>query len=175
MLRLPRYDRIIYMENILKNNKKSLSKLCEKNPRWRGDEVGLTQLHMWVKRRLPKPRVCDICKEREPLDLSNKGIYNRELENWFWNCRKCHIRYDGRLEKFLSFRKSFEKGNQLYKLRVDKRGEESPASKLKEKDVVEIRKLFATGKYKQQQLANMFNITFQTIHLIVKRKSWKHI
>jgi hypothetical protein len=36
-----------------------------------------------------------------------------------------------------------------------------------------IREEHATGKYTQRQLANMFNIGFSSIHLIIKNKQWK--
>jgi hypothetical protein len=35
-------------------------------------------------------------------DVANiTGIYNRDPTNYQWLCRKCHVRQDGRLEKFI--------------------------------------------------------------------------
>lgn len=48
-------------------------------------------------------------------------------------------------------------------------------SKLTESEVLEIRDLYATGKYGQQQLADMFNIPQGNISYMVNRKTWKHI
>jgi len=54
-------------------------------------------------------------------------------------------------------------------------GEEAPSSKLKEKDVLKIRKMYLTKKYTQEYLANLFNIGKATMNYILKRKTWKHI
>ncbi len=55
------------------------------------------------------------------------------------------------------------------------RGESNWFSKLTEKDVLEIRKLYSTGKYNQHKLGKMFNVTNSNIECIVNRKSWKHL
>jgi len=80
--------------------KMSESHIAEKNPMWKGDKVGYQALHFWVKRRKPKPELCEECNKKPPYDLANKGIYDRNLENWEWICRKCHMIKDGRLKKF---------------------------------------------------------------------------
>ncbi len=54
-------------------------------------------------------------------------------------------------------------------------GEDSHYSKLSEKHILEIRELYSTGNYTQRELSKRYNISFQGIHVIVKRKSWKHI
>lgn len=48
-------------------------------------------------------------------------------------------------------------------------------SKLTQEQVLEIRKLYATGNYTQRQLADMFNVDQTLISQIVNRKIWKHI
>jgi DNA-binding transcriptional regulator YiaG len=53
-------------------------------------------------------------------------------------------------------------------------GELNGFSKLKEKDVLEIRKLAKEG-FSQRKLAKMYNVAKSTIADILKRKSWKHI
>jgi len=80
-----------------------VAKLAENNPMWRGESVGMHQLHTWVKSRIPKPKKCECCKEVPPYDLANKGIYDRNLKNWEWLCRKCHMTKDGRIKKLASF------------------------------------------------------------------------
>ena len=74
---------------------------AEKNGMWRGNKVKLKALHEWVRSRFPKPCFCEKCKTKKPIDLANKGTYNRELKNWEWLCRKCHMESDGRLEKLI--------------------------------------------------------------------------
>lgn len=70
------------------------SKLGKNNPMWKGENVGYTSLHEWVRNRMPLPKVCSICKATKNIDLSNNGTYDRELKNWAWRCRSCHMKYD---------------------------------------------------------------------------------
>ena len=79
--------------------------LGEKNGQWKGNKVGYNQLHKWVKDRFPKTKLCQCCKKKPPIDLSNKGIYNRELKNWEWLCRKCHMIKDGRINNLKQYNK----------------------------------------------------------------------
>lgn len=65
---------------------------------WTGDKVGYAALHGWIKRRFPKPELCQDCGLVPPYDLSNKGVYDRNLDNWEWICRKCHMVKDGRMK-----------------------------------------------------------------------------
>jgi hypothetical protein len=70
----------------------------EANGAWKGDKVGLNALHQWVKRRLKKPERCESCRRISRLDLANSnGKYLRNLTDWNWLCRKCHMESDGRL------------------------------------------------------------------------------
>lgn len=73
-------------------------KLEEQNPMWKGDAVGNYALHDWIKSRLPKKELCEACRKKPPFDLANKsGLYLRDLKDWRWLCRKCHMISDGRL------------------------------------------------------------------------------
>lgn len=81
--------------------KKSISKLGDKNPMWKGDKAGIDAIHIWIRKRLPKPNKCQECKKVPPRDLANiSQKYKRILSDWEWLCRKCHMIKDGRLEKF---------------------------------------------------------------------------
>lgn len=66
---------------------------------WKGDAVKYNGLHTWVRKHKPKPELCEECKLVPPLDLANKGIYDRDFDNWEYLCRKCHMTKDGRLER----------------------------------------------------------------------------
>lgn len=72
----------------------------EKHHAWKGDKVGNTQLHTWVRKNKPKPKLCEHCKKIKKLELANISIrrgaitYNREFKNWMWLCHKCHYEYD---------------------------------------------------------------------------------
>ncbi len=86
---------------------KSESKKNEKNSMWKGDSVGYASLHSWVRSRLIKPDICPICKEKEPIDLSNIGhTYKRNLKDWVWLCRKCHMISDNRMDKLVKIMKN---------------------------------------------------------------------
>lgn len=55
------------------------------------------------------------------------------------------------------------------------KGGMNPKAKLTEDDVREIRRLHATGKFLLRELALQFSVIFQTISLIVLRKTWKDV
>jgi len=55
------------------------------------------------------------------------------------------------------------------------KGSKHGMSKLDESQVLEIRKLYATGDYYQKDLAKIFDVSRRLIGLIINRKNWKHI
>lgn len=79
----------------------------EKNGMWRGDSVGYSGVHRWVRSRLPEPELCQQCgikpprrKNRTPLELANiTGVYTRAFENWKYLCPKCHYYSDKRKQE----------------------------------------------------------------------------
>lgn len=54
-----------------------------------------------------------------------------------------------------------------------KKGHNSHTSKLKEQQVIQIRKLYPTQSHRK--LARKFNVGKTTIHDIIKKHTWKHI
>lgn len=91
-----------------KGHCESLSKaregICEfdKNPQWKGDEVGYGALHTWVYRVLGAPMVCEHCGSKKlnnkQIQWANKsGEYKRIKSDWLRLCNKCHKKYDQRL------------------------------------------------------------------------------
>jgi len=56
-----------------------------------------------------------------------------------------------------------------------KKGIKHGRSKLSEDQVLEIRKLYATGDYYQKDLAKIFGVSQTPISFIINRKQWKHI
>ena|SRR3990167_5536201 len=88
------------------------------NPNWKGESVGLNALHGWIKSRKKKVKLCQCCKKSPPHDLANiSQKYKRDLNDWEWLCRKCHMTKDGRLkilnrlarESAISQRKEYNK------------------------------------------------------------------
>lgn len=51
-------------------------------------------------------------------------------------------------------------------------GEGNNSSKLTQKDVDEIRRLYATGEYAQQQIARMFGVAQVTVSAIARHRIW---
>ena len=71
----------------------------EKNHSWKGDKVGRIALHEWIRNRKPKPIFCEKCNLKYALDLANiSQKYKRELSDWNWLCRRCHMVEDGRIK-----------------------------------------------------------------------------
>ena len=48
-------------------------------------------------------------------------------------------------------------------------------TKLKEKDVKDMRRLYSTRNYRYKDLANMYNVSIGLIGSIIRRKSWRHV
>lgn len=72
----------------------------DKNHNWKGNNVGYTALHGWIRSRMPHKNICEQCKKTCSPDLANiSQKYIRDLSDWEWLCRKCHMEKDGRLKK----------------------------------------------------------------------------
>jgi len=90
------------------------SKIGNKNPQWKGDDVGYNAIHSWVKRHKPKPLFCEECNKRKPYDVANiSGKYKRDINDFRWLCRSCHMKTDGRLKKLRINYKPKQKGIQI--------------------------------------------------------------
>ena len=60
-------------------------------------------------------------------------------------------------------------------LQVFKKGSDIGTSKLKEKDIVDIRNLFKNGDYTKSEIANIYKMSKTSIHDIIILKNWKHV
>ena len=68
-----------------------------------------------------------------------------------------------------------EDGRHAYKLELqDKKGEKHHFSRLKDKDIVEIRRLYRSGQ-KQYKIAKQFGVGQGNISRIVTKRGWPHI
>jgi len=73
-----------------------------RNGMWKGDDVKRAQLHDWVRERKPKPKFCEDCGENPPKDLANiSQKYRRDINDFEWLCRKCHMVKDDRIKKLI--------------------------------------------------------------------------
>ena len=71
------------------------------NSNWKGSQIGYAAQHIRMSKLVPKPELCQICGETKPHDLANiSGQYLFDLTDWEWLCRRCHMRKDGRLQRF---------------------------------------------------------------------------
>jgi len=57
----------------------------------------------------------------------------------------------------------------------DSRGEKNSQAILVEYQATRIRRLYASGKWLQRELADMFGVARPTISNIIRRKTWKHV
>lgn len=81
------------------------SRRGRKNPNWKGGKVGLGGLHRWVERNKPRPELCVDCNIRKPIDLANiSQEYKRDINDFKWVCRSCHMEEDGRMNNLKQFR-----------------------------------------------------------------------
>lgn len=69
---------------------------------WKGDKVGYTSLHSWVRRQLGSPNKCEMCGKTESKKFEWANIsheYKRDLLDWIRLCTKCHRHYDNSIYK----------------------------------------------------------------------------
>lgn len=85
------------------NKLRAVSKTGDKNPSWKGDFVGMGGLHEYIRKHKPKPEKCERCNIAPPYDLANiSQEYRRDVNDFEWLCRKCHINGDGRVKKLVA-------------------------------------------------------------------------
>ena len=76
--------------------------LGEKNGQWKGDKVTYEALHGWVRRNKPQVFLCENCNKNKSYDLANiSGEYKRDVNDFKWLCRKCHMIEDGRMNNLI--------------------------------------------------------------------------
>lgn len=151
------------------------------NPMWKGDEVGYTALHNWVRRRLKKPDLCPYCEEVPPYDLANiSGEYRRDLSDWRWLCRRCHMAEDGRLAKLPAVKTlkpvKCKRCGEIFQPPNSKRKFCSMTCAIKERrgkfskeEALKIRKLKKSHTF--SELAKMYGVDSSTIQRVVYNKT----
>ncbi len=70
----------------------------EDNHEWKGNEASYQAKHMWVYRRLGKPKRCSSCSLDDPEKMYHwaniSGQYKRDVRDWVRLCVPCHMAYD---------------------------------------------------------------------------------
>lgn len=128
---------------------------------WKGDQVGLVALHSWAKRWLSKPECCQHCGEKNPLDLANKSQeYKRDLSDWLWLCRRCHMFQDGRMEKLSYYKRKLSKNNKAGIRGVTQRKNGTWRAR-----IIFRKKQIALGSFRtSKEAARAYEIAFYKIH-----------
>lgn len=69
----------------------------ERSHFWKGEKAGYGAIHIYVRKHNPAPKKCENCWSESALDLANQtGIYDRNIKNYKYLCRNCHMNSDGR-------------------------------------------------------------------------------
>lgn len=80
-------------------------RMNEGNGMWKGDSVGHLSIHEWMRSRKPKTVLCEYCQKKPPVDLANiSGKYKRDVNDFTWLCRSCHMLSDGRMKNLINQR-----------------------------------------------------------------------
>jgi hypothetical protein len=86
--------------------KKNDIRLIGKNHHlWKGNKVSYAGLHMWIKRILGKPLICNHCVLEGKINYRNiqwankSHKYKRILTDWIALCRSHHMKYDHIMKK----------------------------------------------------------------------------
>lgn len=77
----------------------------ENNATWKGDKVGYSGLHHWLRREMGEKTDCVKCCSDYCVHIANKsGKYLRDISDYSWLCIKCHRKHDGWYEKMYKTR-----------------------------------------------------------------------
>lgn len=78
-------------------DKTKISKTGVLNPAWKGSKASYAAIHYWVRKNKPKPELCVNCNKRKSFEVHNiDKKYTRDLNQWEWLCRSCHLFKEGR-------------------------------------------------------------------------------
>ena len=62
--------------------------------------ITYSAIHRYMRENYEAPRNCQICHERKEVELANiTGIYSRDIKDYMWLCKQCHISFDSKKEQ----------------------------------------------------------------------------
>lgn len=66
------------------------------NPAWKGDKVGYSGIHIWLRNNFGYLEKCERCGSTKFVEwaLRNGKKYERKRENFISLCRSCHMKMD---------------------------------------------------------------------------------
>lgn len=101
-LRTETISRIMIRNNIPRG--RNVNMKGDKNPAWKGDGVGYTQLHNRVRKLFGTPQRCEVCgSENDPTTVyewANLTGHYEDPHDYKRMCRSCHWKYDKRIDNF---------------------------------------------------------------------------
>ena len=90
-----------YLSKQIKMRTLNEAQSMNRNGMWK-ENPGYFAIHCWIKRHKSKPELCDNCGLKKPVEITNiSGKYKRDINDFKWLCRKCHMESDGRMEKLI--------------------------------------------------------------------------
>lgn len=115
------------------------------NHMWAGNNVNYDAAHRWLTKNKPKPPVCEMCRERPPVELSfnhKVGNWTRNTEDYQWLCTSCHKLKDA--------------GNEAKPLTIAR--------------IHRIREFYKAGAGTHKKLGELFKVSKATITKIINHK-----
>ena len=94
-----KYVRTDAHRKVLSEKAKNRNLKGDKSPLWKGDAIGISGVHYWMKKNFGMPSLCENCGTAKAgcFDWANiSGQYKRDRSDWKRLCRSCHMRSDGR-------------------------------------------------------------------------------
>jgi hypothetical protein len=74
------------------------------SPTW-NKKAGYAAIHYYVSKKKQGKGTCERCKLKTKTELANiTGIYTREVDDYMWLCRRCHIIFDDRMKNLKQFK-----------------------------------------------------------------------
>ena len=90
--------------DLIVSENQRLAKIGNKNPNWKSGKIHLAPLHQWVHRNKPMSDKCENCGRHKKLDAANiSGTYKRDINDFRWLCRSCHMMEDGRIKNLKQY------------------------------------------------------------------------
>lgn len=77
------------------NKGKKRTQSESENGMWKGNDAGVTAIHLWLKRKFGKAKVCESCGSRKNVQWANiDHKYYRTIKEWSQLCASCHKKQD---------------------------------------------------------------------------------
>ena len=136
-----------------------------KNLKGTGDHKGYLYLSLF-NRKTRKHKKINLLVAEAFIGVKPKGLQVNHIDG-----AKANNHY-----KNLEYVTASENRKHAFKLGLSShKGEGHPASKLTNKDVLEIRRIYSKGDIRKVDISKLFNISQSTVGRVISRKVWAHI